>query len=163
MALKLLCQSLTKTKTTIVIHYFSTTAVVASPPKYENPTGITMKSVKIVGHPLYLDMQGTFLVDLRILDSMFSFYLSRYSNPQSHTYFYGWELKIATKSTRLQIGTLIGAFPKKIVYFRCHGIEQHLNEKRHAFLQRQETPCHDDANEAQMHFGFLPASSTRRF
>ncbi|XWS41715.1 hypothetical protein CRYUN_Cryun17cG0106600 [Craigia yunnanensis] len=106
MASKLLHQALTKTKPTTVIRRFSTAAAVASLPEYEDPTGITMKGVKIAGRPLYLDMQATSPVDPRVLDSMLPFYLSRYGNPHSRTHLYGWESETAVETARAQVASL---------------------------------------------------------
>ncbi|PPS07822.1 hypothetical protein GOBAR_AA12839 [Gossypium barbadense] len=151
MASKLLRQTLTKTYTTAVIRRFSTVAAVASPSEYEDPTGITMKGVKISGRPLYLDMQATTPVDPRVLDSMLPFYLSRYGNPHSRTHLYGWESETAVETARAQVAALIGASPKEIVFtsgatesnnISIKGVMHfYKDKKRHVITTQTEHKC----------------------
>ncbi|XP_022741943.1 cysteine desulfurase, mitochondrial-like [Durio zibethinus] len=151
MASMLLRQTLTKTKPTSVIRLFSTAAAVSSPPACEDPTGITMKGVKIAGRPLYLDMQATSPVDPRVLDWMLPFYLSRYGNPHSRTHLYGWESESAVETARAQVAALIGASPKEIVFtsgatesnnISIKGVMHfYKDKKRHVITTQTEHKC----------------------
>ncbi|KAB2083426.1 hypothetical protein ERO13_A05G255700v2 [Gossypium hirsutum] len=173
MASKLLRQTLTKTYTTAVIRRFSTVAAVASPSEYEDPTGITMKGVKISGRPLYLDMQATTPVDPRVLDSMLPFYLSRYGNPHSRTHLYGWESETAVETARAQVAALIGASPKEIVFtsgatesnnISIKGVMHfYKDKKRHVITTQTEHKCVLDSCRHLQQEGFevtyLPVGS----
>ncbi|MBA0865362.1 hypothetical protein Goshw_011505, partial [Gossypium schwendimanii] len=173
MASKLLRQTLTKTYTTAVIRRFSTMAAVASPSEYEDPTGITMKGVKISGRPLYLDMQATTPVDPRVLDSMLPFYLSRYGNPHSRTHLYGWESETAVETARAQVAALIGASPKEIVFtsgatesnnISIKGVMHfYKDKKRHIITTQTEHKCVLDSCRHLQQEGFevtyLPVGS----
>ncbi|TYI83185.1 hypothetical protein E1A91_D05G274300v1 [Gossypium mustelinum] len=173
MASKLLRQTLTKTYTTAVIRRFSTMAAVASPSEYEDPTGITMKGVKISGRPLYLDMQATTPVDPRVLDSMLPFYLSRYGNPHSRTHLYGWESETAVETARAQVAALIGASPKEIVFtsgatesnnISIKGVMHfYKDKKRHVITTQTEHKCVLDSCRHLQQEGFevtyLPVGS----
>ncbi|TYH18484.1 hypothetical protein ES288_A05G274900v1 [Gossypium darwinii] len=173
MASKLLRQTLTKTYTTAVIRRFSTVAAVASPSEYEDPTGITMKGVKISGRPLYLDMQATTPVDPRVLDSMLPFYLSRFGNPHSRTHLYGWESETAVETARAQVAALIGASPKEIVFtsgatesnnISIKGVMHfYKDKKRHVITTQTEHKCVLDSCRHLQQEGFevtyLPVGS----
>ncbi|XVF17457.1 hypothetical protein REPUB_Repub10bG0123700 [Reevesia pubescens] len=173
MASKLLRQTLTKTKPTIIIRRLSTAAAIASPPEYEDPTGITMKGVKIAGRPLYLDMQATSPVDPRVLDSMLPFYLSRYGNPHSRTHLYGWESETAVETSRAQVASLIGASPKEIVFtsgatesnnISIKGVMHfYKDKKRHVITTQTEHKCVLDSCRHLQQEGFevtyLPVGS----
>lgn len=41
---------------------------------------------------------------------------SRYGNPHSRTHSYGWETEQAVETARAEVGELIGASPKEIVF-----------------------------------------------
>ncbi|XWS33436.1 hypothetical protein CRYUN_Cryun22dG0082700 [Craigia yunnanensis] len=173
MASKFLCQTLTKTKPTTVIRRFSTATAVASSLEYEDPTGITMKGVKIAGRPLYLDMQATSPVDPRVLDSMLPFYLSRYGNPHSRTHLYGWESETAVETARAQVTALIGASPKEIVFtsgatesnnISIKGVMHfYKDKKRHVITTQTEHKCVLDSCRHLQQEGFevtyLPVGS----
>ncbi|KAK8717404.1 hypothetical protein V6N13_044674 [Hibiscus sabdariffa] len=173
MASQFLRQTLTKTKPSTIIRRFSTAAAVASPTGYEEPTGVTMKGVKISGRPLYLDMQATTPVDPRVLDSMLPFYLSRYGNPHSRTHLYGWESETAVETARAQVAALIGASPKEIVFtsgatesnnISVKGVMHFYKEKkRHVITTQTEHKCVLDSCRHLQQEGFevtyLPVGS----
>ncbi|XVE82985.1 hypothetical protein DITRI_Ditri16bG0049900 [Diplodiscus trichospermus] len=174
MASKLVRQVLTKTKpTTIIRRRLSTAAAVASPVEYEDPTGITMKGVKIAGRPLYLDMQATSPVDPRVLDAMLPFYLSRYGNPHSRTHLYGWESETAVETARAEVASLIGASPKEIIFtsgatesnnISIKGVMHfYRDKKRHVITTQTEHKCVLDSCRHLQQEGFevtyLPVGS----
>ncbi|KAE8671489.1 Cysteine desulfurase [Hibiscus syriacus] len=175
MASQLLRQTLTKTKPSAVIRRLSTASAVAvaSPAGNDEPTGITMKGVKISGRPLYLDMQATTPVDPRVLDSMLPFYLSRYGNPHSRTHLYGWESETAVETARAQVAALIGASPKEIVFtsgatesnnISVKGVMHFYKEKkRHVITTQTEHKCVLDSCRHLQQEGFevtyLPVGS----
>ncbi|GMI68747.1 NITROGEN FIXATION S HOMOLOG 1, nitrogen fixation S (NIFS)-like 1 [Hibiscus trionum] len=173
MASQFLRQTLIKTKPSTVIRRFSTAAAVASPTGYEEPTGVTMKGVKISGRPLYLDTQATTPVDPRVLDSMLPFYLSRYGNPHSRTHLYGWESETAVETARAQVAALIGASPKEIVFtsgatesnnISVKGVMHFYKEKkRHVITTQTEHKCVLDSCRHLQQEGFevtyLPVGS----
>ncbi|KAK1383160.1 Cysteine desulfurase [Heracleum sosnowskyi] len=117
MAAKLITTALRRTASLhpSLLRPFSTAAATIPQP-YDDPSGITVKGVKISGRPLYLDMQATSPVDPRVLDSMLPFYLSRFGNPHSRTHLYGWESDEAVEIARTQVAQLINASPKEIVF-----------------------------------------------
>lgn len=117
MAAKLIATALRRTPTLKlqIVRQFAT-ATAAVPEPYDDPTGISIKGVKISGRPLYLDMQATSPVDPRVLDAMLPYYLHRFGNPHSRTHLYGWESDDAVESARAQVAALINASPKEIVF-----------------------------------------------
>ncbi|OMP01727.1 Aminotransferase, class V/Cysteine desulfurase [Corchorus olitorius] len=173
MASKLLLQTLTRRQPTTIIRRFSTAAAVATPPDYEDPSGITMKGVKISGRPLYLDMQATSPVDPRVLDSMLPYYLSRYGNPHSRTHLYGWESENAVETARAQVAALIGASPKEIIFtsgatesnnISVKGVMHfYKDKKRHVITTQTEHKCVLDSCRHLQQEGFevtyLPVES----
>ncbi|KAK3030436.1 hypothetical protein RJ639_039193 [Escallonia herrerae] len=157
MATKLLTSILRRTslKPSPVRPLSTAAAAAVSPPPaaepQEEPTGISIKGVKISGRPLYLDMQATSPVDPRVLDAMLPFYLSRYGNPHSRTHLYGWESDEAVESARSQVASLINASPKEIVFTsgatECNNISVkgvmhfYKDKKRHVITTQTEHKC----------------------
>lgn len=68
------------------------------------------------GRPLYLDVQATTPLDPRVLDAMLPYLTSYYGNPHSRTHAYGWESETAMEKARQQVGSIIGADPKEIIF-----------------------------------------------
>ncbi|KAH7307857.1 hypothetical protein KP509_22G080400 [Ceratopteris richardii] len=99
--------------TSPVSRELSTAAAVA---EEQDQPGIQMKGVRIVGRPLYLDMQATSPVDPRVLDAMLPYFLHQYGNPHSRTHLYGWESDAAVEKAREQVAALINANPKEIIF-----------------------------------------------
>lgn len=132
-----------------------------------------MKGVKISGRPLYLDVQATSPVDPRVLDAMLPYYLSRYGNPHSRTHLYGWESDQAVEAARAQVGDLIGASPKEIIFTsgatECNNISVkgvmhfYRDKKRHVITTQTEHKCVLDSCRHLQQEGFevtyLPVGS----
>lgn len=180
MASKLLAsnfrQTLTRIATSCQLRPLSTAAAAAAAPApepFEDPNEISMKGVKILGRPLYLDMQATSPVDPRVLDAMLPFYLSRYGNPHSRTHLYGWESDQAVETARSQVASLVGASPKEIVFtsgatesnnISVKGVMHfYKDKKRHVITTQTEHKCVLDSCRHLQQEGFeityLPVSS----
>jgi len=65
---------------------------------------------------VYLDAQATTCLDPRVLDSMMFLQTEQYGNPHSRTHMYGWETDNMVEDARTQIGDLIGADAKEIIF-----------------------------------------------
>ncbi|KAL9261596.1 Cysteine desulfurase, mitochondrial-like protein [Drosera capensis] len=112
-------QALVFARVNHLLHPFSTAAAAVEPSNQEfidDGDAISMKGVKIVGRPLYLDMQATTPVDPRVLDAMLPYYLSRFGNPHSRTHLYGWESENAVEAARAQVAALVNASPREIIF-----------------------------------------------
>ena len=68
------------------------------------------------GRAAYLDMQATTPMDPRVLDAMMPYMIGSYGNPHSRTHAYGWESEKAGEVAREQVGNLIGADSKEIIF-----------------------------------------------
>jgi cysteine desulfurase len=66
--------------------------------------------------PVYLDNNATTKMDPRVFDAMMPFFLEHYGNAASNTHLFGWEAKDAVDEAREQIGSLIHADPKEIIF-----------------------------------------------
>ena len=68
------------------------------------------------GRAIYLDAQATTALDPRVLDAMMPFMTGMYGNPHSRTHAYGWESADVVEDARAQVGSLIGADAKEIIF-----------------------------------------------
>lgn len=66
--------------------------------------------------PVYMDLQATTPVDPRVLDAMLPFMIERFGNPHSRTHAYGWEAERAVEIAREEVGRLIGADAREIIF-----------------------------------------------
>merc|ERR1719458_1475943 len=126
--------------------------------------------------PLYLDAQATTPLDPRVLDSMLPFMTSFYGNPHSRTHKYGWESEDAMEEARSEIGLLIGADPKEIVFtsgatesnnISVKGVARFYKaKKKHVITTQTEHKCVLDSCRQLEAEGFevtyLPVKTTGR-
>ncbi|KAH7865801.1 hypothetical protein Vadar_011362 [Vaccinium darrowii] len=171
MASKLLSTALRR-RSSPLLRSFSTAAAAVAHDSSE-PSGISIKGVKIAGRPLYLDMQATSPVDPRVLDAMLPYYLSQFGNPHSRTHLYGWESDAAVELARSQVASLINASPKEIVFtsgatesnnISVKGVMHFYKEKkRHVITTQTEHKCVLDSCRHLQQEGFdvtyLPVNS----
>ncbi|CAA6605964.1 cysteine desulfurase (tRNA sulfurtransferase), PLP-dependent [Rhodospirillaceae bacterium LM-1] len=66
--------------------------------------------------PIYLDYQATTPCDPRVVQAMLPYFTEKFGNPHSRNHMYGWEAEEAVEKARGQIGAIIGASDKEIVF-----------------------------------------------
>lgn len=65
---------------------------------------------------IYLDHHATTPVDTRVLEAMLPFFTEKFGNAASRQYRFGWDANDAVERARKQVGALIGARGKDIVF-----------------------------------------------
>ena len=66
--------------------------------------------------PIYLDNHATTPCDPRVVDAMIPYFFEKFGNAASRNHRYGWEAQEAVEIAREQVGALIGASGKEIVF-----------------------------------------------
>ena len=66
--------------------------------------------------PIYMDYHATTPVDPRVLEAMLPFFSAKFGNPASRNHAFGWEAEEAVERARKQVGDLIGANSKEIIF-----------------------------------------------
>jgi cysteine desulfurase len=66
--------------------------------------------------PIYLDYNATTPCDSHVLDTMRPYFSKEFGNPASRTHAYGWRADEAVELARTQIGDLIGARPREVIF-----------------------------------------------
>jgi cysteine desulfurase len=69
-----------------------------------------------VSRRVYLDHHSTTPVDPRVLEAMLPWFSEKFGNAASRTHSFGWEAEEAVERARTQVGSLIGADSKEIVF-----------------------------------------------
>jgi cysteine desulfurase len=66
--------------------------------------------------PVYLDNNATTRTDPRVLEAMLPFFTEHYGNAASRHHVFGWKAEEAVEQARSQVGQLIGADAKEILF-----------------------------------------------
>src|SRR5262245_26448129 len=66
--------------------------------------------------PIYMDNHATTRVDPRVVEAMMPYFTSEFGNAASRNHIFGWHAEKATDLAREQVGALIGASAKEIVW-----------------------------------------------
>jgi cysteine desulfurase len=70
----------------------------------------------MVKTPIYMDNNATTRTDPRVVEAMLPYFTEKYGNSASRNHAFGWEAEEAVENGREQVGKLIGAGAKEIVF-----------------------------------------------
>ena len=66
--------------------------------------------------PIFMDYHSTTPVDPRVLETMLPYFTTHFGNAASRNHAFGWTAEKAVDDAREQVGQLIGASGKEIVF-----------------------------------------------
>src|SRR6187401_1600743 len=66
--------------------------------------------------PIYMDYHVTTPVDPRVLEAMLPYFTEHFGNSASRNHSFGWAAEEAVEAARKQVGDLLGANPKEIIF-----------------------------------------------
>jgi cysteine desulfurase len=66
--------------------------------------------------PIYLDYHATTPVDPRVLEAMLPYFSQEFGNAASKSHAFGWHAEEAVEAARAEVGRLVGASAKEIVW-----------------------------------------------
>jgi cysteine desulfurase len=114
--------------------------------------------------PIYLDYHATTPVDPRVLEVMLPFFREDFGNAASKSHAFGWRAEEAVEAARAEVGRLVGASAKEIVWtsgatesdnLAIKGVAQFYAEKgRHLITCKTEHKAVLDSMHALERQGF---------
>ena len=70
----------------------------------------------MIQFPIYLDHNATTPCDPRVVEAMLPYFTNQFGNAASRNHPFGWQAEEAVDCAREQVGKLIGADPKEIIF-----------------------------------------------